>query len=142
MNRLLAFLTNTIISYGLLSKVPQYCHYSSSSLNNPRLMYEAVQLASDLLDYEDKSDLERKYLNRIPLEALEGEALKKAIIELKKGGGFIPNKTVPDNPKSKKHPYLLMTIETALEVLLEEKSRERQYEMLRQHYIDEEELEM
>ncbi len=49
------------------------------ALNNPRLMYEAVQLAADLLDYEDKSDLERKYLHHNPLSALEGEALKKAI---------------------------------------------------------------
>ncbi|PKM95030.1 MAG: hypothetical protein CVU84_06825 [Firmicutes bacterium HGW-Firmicutes-1] len=110
--------------------------------NNPRLMYEAVLLAVDLLDYEDKSDFERKYLHHIPLSALEGEALKKAIKELKKGGVYTPNKTMPDNHKSNKQPYLLMTVETALEVLLEEKSRERQYELLRQQYMDEEELEM
>jgi hypothetical protein len=63
------------------------------ALNNPRLMYEAVQLAADLLDYEDKSDLERKYLHHDPLSALEGEALKKAIKELKRGGVYTPNKT-------------------------------------------------
>ena len=140
--------SDRLLSYGDFTKenmnnVIQYNDLTfRAALNNPRLMYEAVQLASDLLDYEDKSDLERRYLHHIPLSALEGEALKKAICELKKGGAYTPNKTKPDNQKSNKNPYLLMTIETGLEVLLEEKSHERQYERLRQRYIDEEELEM
>lgn len=135
--------SDKLLAYGDFTKenmnnVIQYNDLTfRDALNNPRLMYEAVQLAADLLDYEDKSDFERKYLHHIPLSALEGEALKKAISELKKGGVYTPNKTMSDNHKSNEHPYLLMTVETALEVLLEEKSRERQYELLRQQYIDE-----
>jgi hypothetical protein len=105
-------------------------------------MYEAVKLASQMLGYEDKSNLQDKFLHGKSLSALEGDALKHAIHELKKGGRYEPNKNQSESSKPSRQPYLLMSITTALELLLEEKGREKRYELLREQYIDEEDLEL
>ena len=112
------------------------------ALNNPPLMYEAVKLASQMLGHEDKSDLQDSFLHGKSLSALEGDALKHAIHELKKGGRYEPNKSQSENPKASSQPYLLMSISTALELLLEEKGREKQYEESQYNDIDEEDLEL
>jgi hypothetical protein len=112
------------------------------AINNPGVMYDAIRIASEFLGREDRSELQGKYLHGEQLSALEGDALKHAIHELKKGGRYTANKTLSNDSNVDKPPYLLMTIASTLEEYLEEKGREKQYERLREQFIDEEEYEL
>ena len=112
------------------------------AINNPAVMYDAIRIASEFLGRDDRSELQDKYLHGEQLSALEGDALKHAIHEMKKGGPYTANKTISHVSNADKPPYLLMTIASTLEAYLEDKGREEQYRQLREQFIDEEEYEL
>ncbi len=139
-------LGETLVSYGDYSEknISDYIEYNQltfiDALDNPRLMTRAVGLASEMLGRDDRDELEDKYLRGKPMSKLEGDALKNAIFELKKGGKFIVGKT--KNHEESKTPYLLITIADTLEVLVEEKRSTNQYESFRKIFNEEDELKM
>lgn len=140
--------SDKLLSYGDFTKenIDNTIQYNQltfmDAINNPGVMYDAIRIASEFLGRNDRSELQGKYLHGEQLSALEGDALKHAIQELKKGGRYAPNKTDSNAPNGAKKPYLLMTIATTLEAYLEEKGREEQYQQLREQFIDEEEYEL
>ena len=140
--------SDKLLSYGDFTKenlnnTIQYNELTfMDALNNPVLMYEAVKLASGILGRNDTRDLQDKYIQGKSLSALEGDALKNAIHEIKKGGRYAPNRTKAEDSKLSGEPYLLLTIATTLELLLEEKGCEKQYEVLQNNYVEEEDLEI
>lgn len=140
--------SDKLLSYGDFTKenMDNTIQYNQlvfmDSVNNPTVMYDAIRIASELLGRDDRSQLQSKYLHGVQFSALEGDALKDAIHELKKGGRYKGNKSESNVSKGNKQPYLLMTIATTLDAYLLEKGRDRQYELLREQYIDEEDLEL
>lgn len=139
---------DTLLSYGDYSKENLNNHFQYNNLlfmeaeNNPMMMYQAVGLASDLLGREDRNELGDKYLHGKQLSALEGEALKEAISELMKGGAYKGNNSQQKNNSQNRVPYFLMTIADTLESMVEDMNRVKQYELLREKYNEEDELEI
>ena len=140
--------SDTLMSYGDYSKENLNNHFQYNNLlfmeaeNNPMTMYQAVGLASDLLGREDRSELGDKYLHGKQLSALEGEALKEAISELMKGGGYKGNNSQQNKNDQSRVRYFLMTIADTLESIVEDRNRTKQYELFREKYNEEEELEI
>ncbi|PKM54185.1 MAG: hypothetical protein CVV00_09240 [Firmicutes bacterium HGW-Firmicutes-5] len=140
--------SDKLLSYGDFTKenLDNTIQYNQltfmDAINNPGVMYDAIRIASEFLGRDDRSELQNKYLRGEQLSALEGDALKHAIHELKKGGCYTPNKTKSTTSDTNQSPYLLMTIASTLEAYLEEKGREEQYQQLREQFIDEEEYEL
>jgi hypothetical protein len=140
--------SDKLLSYGDFTKenldnTIQYNRLTfMDAINNPSVMYDAIRIASEFLGREDRSELQGKYLHGEQLSALEGDALKHAIYEIKKGGRYVQNKTKLSTSNVDNPPYLLMTIASTLETYLEEKGREEQYQQLREQFIDEEEYEI
>ena len=140
--------SDKLLSYGDFTKenldnTIQYNRLTfMDAINSPAVMYDAIRIASEFLGHDDRSELQGKYLHGEQLSALEGDALKHAIQELKKGGRYTPNNADFNTSNGTKPPYLLMSIALTLEAYLEEKGREEQYQQLREQFIDEEEYEL
>lgn len=88
------------------------------------IMYEAIGLASRLLKHDDRQQIENKYINHIPLSALEGQALREAVIKLKNSSYISLNRQ--DNNdihqnRDSKPANLLITVNEMLEMAVKEK---------------------
>jgi hypothetical protein len=140
--------SDKLLSYGDFTKenLDNTIQYNQltfmDAINNPAVMYDAIRIASEFLGRDYRSELQGKYLRGERLSALEGEALKHAIHELKKGGRYRANKTISNDSNADRPSYLLITIASTLEAYLEEKGREEQYQQLREQFIEEEEYEL
>ena len=146
--------SDKLLSYGDFTKenLEQYIKYNDTildlGLTDPAIMYEAVALASSLLNYNDRQYLQNKYLQETPLSALEGRALREAIIRLK-GSSRTPLNRHQSNQASEeeksKPSYLLATIEELLESALHEKMKQNQttgFENDYENEMDEDEWEL
>lgn len=101
---------------------------------DPAIMYEAIGLASRFMNHDDRQLLQNKYINEIPFSALEGQALREAIIKLKNSSYTQLNKQQNNEmyqDKNIRPTYLLMTVNELFEMALEEKHHQdmtRNYE--------------
>ena len=101
---------------------------------DPAIMYEAIGLASRLLNYNDRQDMQNKYINKTPFSALEGQALREAIIKLKNSSYTQFNRQQNNETHQdvdSKPSYLLITVNELLEMALKEKYQQdmaQQYE--------------
>jgi len=113
-------------TYGDFSRrnLHDYFKYNNERVNDgisdPMVMYYAVELAEKLLGCGE-NELRDKWIKHSELSALEGQALKEAIIQYKKGSGANWDGQQKNNNNSKQQTYLLITINE----LLDMKHRER-----------------
>ena len=122
--------SDKLLSYGDFTKenLEKYIKYNDTLLDlgvvDPAIMYEAIGLASKILNYDDSQHMQNKYINEIPFSAHEGQALREAIIKLKNSSytrlNRQQNNEINQN-RDGKPPYLLMTVNKLLEMALNEK---------------------
>lgn len=132
--------SNKLLSYGDFTKenLEKYIKYNDTLLDlgviDPAIMYEAIGLASRLLNYNDRQDMQNKYINKTPFSALEGQALREAIIKLKNSSYTQFNRQQNNETHQdgdSKPSYLLITVNELLEMALKEKYQQdmaQQYE--------------
>ena len=145
--------SDKLLSYGDFSKenLDNYLKYNDATCElgfmNPEIMFEAVRLASDLLNDQGQNDLQNKYLNDIPLSALEGRALKEAIIKLKGSSRKPLNKAHEGDSYGNRssQPYLLLSIGELLETILNEKKQKthnQEFELRNEYDEEQDEWEL
>ena len=132
--------SDKLLSYGdfTIGNLEKYIKYNDTLLElgvvDPAIMYEAIGLASRFMNHDDRQLLQNKYINGIPLSALEGQALREAIIKLKNSSYTQLNKQQNNEmyqDKNIRPTYLLMTVNELFEMVLEEKHHQdttRNYE--------------
>jgi hypothetical protein len=122
--------SDKLLTYGDFTKenLEKYIKYNDTLLelgvDDPSIMYEAIGLAARMLNYNDRQQLQNKYINERPFSALEGQALREAIIKLKNSSynqrNLKQNNEIIEHSNNKA-PYLLMTVNELLELALQDK---------------------
>lgn len=122
--------SDKLLSYGDFTKenLEKYIKYNDTLLDlgvvDAAIMYEAIGLASRILNYDNRQNMQNKYINETPFSALEGQALREAIIKLKNSSYTQLNRQQNNETHQdgdSKPSYLLITVNELLEMALKEK---------------------